>query len=112
MRIYNLSEEDTKDNALINILMGKPTTTATRTLTQKDINGVKKYCKSNNLKNYLLSEKNVNMFIENIIHCVLSSYTIVNHNSPESLTQPLIYESNNMTMSLLDMVIEIFCLLS
>lgn len=108
MHIYSLSEEDTKDNILINILMGKTTTTATKTLTQKDLNGIKKYCKLNNLKQYLLSEKNVNVFIENIMHCVLSSYTIVNHNDPSLLDKPLVYESGNMTLNLLDMIVSLF----
>ena len=108
MQMYNLTEEDTKDNVLINILMAKTVSQTTRTLTQKDMNGVKKYIKLNNLKNYLLSEKNVNIFIENIIHCVMSSYTIVNHNDPSLLNTPLIYESGNMTLALLDMIVQLF----
>lgn len=108
MNIYNLTEEDTKNNAVINILMGKTTLSATRSLTQKDINGVKKYVKLNNLKQYLLSENNVTKFVENIMHCVLSSYTIVNHNDPSLLDTPLVYEAGNMTLALLDMLVELF----
>ena len=108
MKIYNLTEEDTKGNLLINILMAKIVSQTTKTLTQKDLNGIKKYIKLNNLKGYLLSEKNTNMFIESIMHCVLASYTIVNHNSVELLGTPLLYESGNMTLSLLDMVIQLF----
>lgn len=108
MKIYNLTEEDTKGNLLINILMAKIVSQTTKTLTQKDLNGIKKYIKLNNLKGYLLSEKNTNMFIESIMHCVLASYTIVNHNSAELLGTPLLYESGNMTLSLLDMVIQLF----
>jgi hypothetical protein len=108
MQIYGLTEEDTMNNPVINILMGKTTSTTTRSLTQKDINGIKKYVKLNNLKEYLLSEKNVNIFVENIMHCVLSSYTIVNHNDNDLLDTPLVYESGNMTLALLDMVVELF----
>lgn len=108
MDIYGLTEEDTISNPLINILMGKTVSQATRSLTQKDLNGIKKYIKLNNLKEYLLSEKNVNIFVENIMHCVLSSYTIVNHNDPSLLDTQLIYESGNMTLALLDTVVELF----
>lgn len=48
------------------------------------------------------------MFIESIMHCVIASYTIVNHNSVELLGTPLLYELCNMTLSLLDMVIQLF----
>ena len=108
MKIYGLTEEDTKGNLVINILMGKTVSQTTRSLTQKDLNGIKKYIKLNNLKEYLLSEKNVNIFVENIMHCVLSSYTIVNHNDPSLLDTPLIYESGSMTLALLDAVVELF----
>lgn len=108
MKIYGLTEEDSKGNPVINILMGKTVSQTTRSLTQKDLNGIKKYIKLNNLKEYLLSEKNVNVFVENIMHCVLSSYTIVNHNDESLLDTPLIYESGNMTLALLDMVVELF----
>ena len=77
-------------------------------LSQKDINGVKKYVKTNNLKQYMLSEKNVTTYIENIINCVLSSYTIVNHNDPSLLGTPLVYETGNMTHNILDMVVMLF----
>lgn len=108
MKIYGLTEEDSKGNPVINILMGKTVSQTTRSLTQKDLNGIKKYIKLNNLKEYLLSEKNVNVFVENIMHCVLSSYTIVNHNDESLLDTPLIYESGNMTLALLDMIVELF----
>lgn len=108
MDLYNLTEEDTKGNALINILMGKTVSQTNKTLTQKDLNGIKKYVKIQDLKTYLLSEKNVNIFIENIMHCVLSSYTIVNHNDPSLVDSPLIYESGQMTLSILDMIVELF----
>ena len=108
MKIYGLTEEDTIGNPVINILMGKTVSQTTRSLTQKDLTGIKKYIKLNNLKEYLLSEKNVNVFVENIMHCVLSSYTIVNHNDESLLDAPLIYESGNMTLALLDMVVELF----
>lgn len=108
MKIYGLTEEDSKGNPVINILMGKTVSQTTRSLTQKDLNGIKKYIKLNNLKEYLLSEKNVNVFVENIMHCVLSSYTIVNHNDESLLDTPLIYESGNMTLALLDAVVELF----
>lgn len=108
MQIYGLTEEDTLNNPLINLLMGKVTSQATKTLTQKDLNNIKKYVKLNNLREFLLSEKNVNVFIENIQYCVLSSYTIVNHNDPSLLGTPLIYDSGQMTLSLLDMLVEIF----
>ena len=108
MSIYNLNEEDTPNSTLINILMGKTVTTAQKSLTQKDLNGIKKYVKLNNLKDYLLSEKNVNAYIENLMHCVLASYTIVNHNAPDLLDTPLIYESGQMTLQLLDMIVEVF----
>ena len=109
MQIYNLTEEDTVGNMLINILMGRTMSQTTKTLTQKDLNGIKKYIKLNNLKSYLLSEKNVNIFIENIMHCVLSSYTIVNHNDTTLLETPLVIcDSGNLTLSILDMVVNLF----
>lgn len=108
MSIYNLNEEDTPNSTLINILMGKTVTTAQKSLTQKDLNGIKKYVKLNNLKDYLLSEKNVNAYIENLMHCVLASYTVVNHNAPDLLDTPLVYESGQMTLQLLDMIVEVF----
>lgn len=108
MQIYSLTEEDTVSNPVINILMGKTVSSTTKTLTQKDLNGIRKYVKLNNLQSYLLSEKNVNEFVENIMHCVLSSYTIVNHNDPSLLDTQLVYESGTMTLALLDMIVELF----
>lgn len=108
MDIYSLSEEDTIDNPLINIVMGKVTNSSTKTLTPKDLNGVKKYVKLNNLREYLLSEKNVNVYVEKIIQCVLSNYTIVNHNDPSLLNSPLLYDSGDMTIKLLDMIVSLF----
>lgn len=108
MQIYNLTEEDTKSNNLINLLMAKTVTHTTKTLTAKDLNSIKKYVKLNNLKEFLLSEQNVNTFIEAIMHSVLSSYTIVNHNDPELLGTALQYDSNAMTLELLDMCVSLF----
>lgn len=108
MEIYGLSEEDTMSNPLINILMGKVTNSSTKTLTAKDLNSVKKYVKLNNLREYLLSEKNVNVYVEKIIQCVLSNYTIVNHNDPSLLDTPLLYDSTQMTISLLEMIVSLF----
>ena len=108
MRIYGLTEEDTKHNLLINMLMAKTVTHTTKTLTQKDLNSVKKYVKLNNLKEFLLSEKNVNTFVESIMHTVLSSYTIVNHNDTDLLDTALVYDANNMTLDLLEMCVSVF----
>lgn len=108
MQIYNLQEEDTKYNQLINMLMAKTVTHTTKTLTAKDLNSIKKYVKLNNLKEFLLSEKNVNTFIESIMHSVLSSYTIVNHNDPTMLNETLQYDANEMTLKLLDMCVSLF----
>ena len=77
-------------------------------MTKKDLGSIKKYTKLNNLKEYLLFEKNVIMFVENIIKCVLSSYTIVNHNDPSLLDNQLVYEASNMTLSMLDMIVQLF----
>lgn len=108
MQIYNLTEEDTKYNQLINMLMAKTVTHTTKTLTAKDLNSIKKYVKLNNLKEFLLSEKNVNTFIESIMHSVLSSYTVVNHNDPTMLNETLQYDANAMTLDLLDMCVSLF----
>lgn len=108
MRIYGLTEEDTKTNELINILMAKTVTHTTKTLTSKDLNSIKKFVKLNNLRDYLLSEQNVNDYIEAIMHSVLSSYTIVNHNDPGLLNAALQYDSNSMTIALLDMCVSLF----
>lgn len=108
MKMYSLTEEDTTGNVLINIIMGKTVSHTNKTLTPKDLNGIKKYIKLNNLKYYLLSEKNVNTIIENIQNCVQSSYTIVNHNNHDLLDAPLVYESSSMTFSLLDIIVQLF----
>jgi hypothetical protein len=108
MQIYGLNENDTIDNPVINILMGKTISQSNKTLTKKDLNGIRKFIKLNVLKEYLLSEKNVNVFVENIMSCVLSSYSIVNHNDPSLLNTNLVYDSNNMTFALLDMCVQLF----
>ena len=100
--------EATVSNNLINIIMGKTVSATSKQLSQKDINGVKKYVKLNNLKQYMISEKNVTTYIESIMNCVLSSYTIVNHNDPSLVGTPLVYETGNMTLNILDMVINLF----
>ena len=61
-----------------------------------------------NLKQYLLSEKNANVYIERIIQSVMTSYTIVNHNDPSLLNVPLVYDANQMTIDLLDMITMLF----
>lgn len=111
MNIYNMSEEATVGDNLINILMGKATTTANKTLTKKDMTGIKKFVKLNDLKTFMLSEANVNKYIENIMKCVLSSYTVVNHNDKTLLNTPLVYDSSAMTLSLLEMVVDLFNIL-
>lgn len=108
MRIYNLTESDTLYNTMVNMLMAKTVTHATKTLTAKDMNSIKKYVKLNNLKEFLLSEKNVNTFVESIMHSVLSSYTVVNHNDQSLLETPLTYDANEMTLKLLDMCVSLF----
>ena len=108
MRIYGMNEHDTVDNSVINIIMGKTIFQSTKTLTQKDLNGIRKFIKLNTLKEYLLSEKNVNIFVENIMSCVLSSYSIVNHNDPSLLNANLEYDTNQMTLELLDMIVRLF----
>jgi hypothetical protein len=90
------------------MLMARTVTHATKTLTAKDLNSIKKYVKLNNLKEFLLSDKNVNTFVESIMHSVLSSYTIVNHNDAELLDTPLQYDANAMTLELLDMCVSLF----
>jgi len=60
------------------------------------------------LKKYLLSETNTNVFIENILTCVLSSYSIVNHNDPSLLNTQLVYDTNTMTLALLDTITNLF----
>jgi hypothetical protein len=108
MQIYGLNENDTIDNPVINIVMGKTEYQSTKTLTQKDLNGIRKYIKLNALKTYLLNETNVTAFIENIMSCVLSSYSIVNHNDPSLLHASLEYDSNQMTLDLLDMIVRLY----
>ena len=108
MTMYMVSEEDSVGNDLINILTAKTVSATTKQLSQKDLNGVKKYVKLNNLKQCMLSEKNVTTYIENIINCVLSTYTIVNHNDESLLGTSLVYETGTMTLALLDMVVTLF----
>lgn len=108
MQLYSLSESSTTGSALINMLTAKTVNHTTKTLTQKDLNSVKKYVKLNNLKAYLLSDNNVNAFVESIMHTVLSSYTIVNHNDPNLLDVSLQYDANTMTLDLLDMCVRLF----
>jgi hypothetical protein len=108
MQIYGLNENDTIDNSVINIVMGKTEYQSTKTLTQKDLNGIRKYIKLNALKTYLLNETNVTAFVENIMSCVLSSYSIVNHNDPSLLRASLEYDSNQMTLDLLDMIVRLY----
>ena len=108
MKMYGLNETDTIDSQLINIIMGKTESYSNKTLTKKDLTGIKKFVKLNDLKLYLLSEKNTNLFIENILTCVLSSYSIVNHNDPSLLNTQLVYDTNAMTLTLLDMLTNLF----
>jgi len=108
MLMYGITEEDSTGNNLINILMAKTVSVTTKQLSQKDINGVKKYVKLNDLKRYMLSEANATTYVECIMNCVLSSYTIVNHNDPSLLGTSLVYETGNMTLNILDMVVTLF----
>ena len=108
MEIYQLTEEATVNNPLINMLMAKTVTHTTKTLTAKDLNSIKKYVKLNNLRQFLLTDKDVSDYVESIMHSVLSSYTIVNHNDPNLLNTVFQYDSNNMTVELLDMCVALF----
>lgn len=108
MKIYGMTEAETITSPTINIIMGKTVSHSNKSLTKKDLTGIKKYVKLNDLRKYLLTEKNTNIFIENIIACVLSSYSIVNHNDPSLLNTDLVYDSNTMTLALLDMVANLF----
>jgi hypothetical protein len=108
MGMYGLTEEMTKGHPLINILMGRTVSSTSKTLTTKDLNNIKKYVKSNQLEDYLLSEKNVNMYVESVQKCVLASYTIVNHNDVSLLESRLEYDSQNMTLNILDVLVNIF----
>lgn len=104
MNMYGLTEHDTIDSQIINIIMGKTISYSNKTLTKKDLSGIKKFVKLNDLGNHLLSERNTNDYIESILTCVLSSYSIVNHNDPSLLNTQLVYDTNNMTLALLDTV--------
>lgn len=108
MDMYMITEMDSVANPLINLIMGKTSMKSTRTLTQKDINNIKKYAKLSVLKQYLIHEKNVSEYIDIIQHTVLSSYTIVNHNAPELLNQPLQYDGSAMIFQILDMIVQLF----
>lgn len=108
MKMYGLSEPDTVRSQVINILMGKTLSYTNKTLTKKDLNGIRKFIKLNDLKRHLLSEKNTNIFIESIMSCVLSAYSIVNHNDPSLLNTDLVYDANSMTLALLDTVTNLF----
>jgi len=107
MDMYGLNEYDTIDNPLINILMAKTESQSTKTLTKKDLGGIRKLIKLNTLNGQLLSEENVNVYIENIMNCVMASYSIVNHNDPSLLGTMLVYDSNQMTSALLDMCVKL-----
>ena len=104
MNMYGLSEHDTIESPIINIIMGKTETYSNKTLTKKDLSGIKKFVKLNDLKKHLLSDGNSNDYTENILTCVLSSYSIVNHNDPSLLNTQLVYDTNTMTLALLDTV--------
>lgn len=108
MELRWIDESATVNNPLINILMGKITSTSTKTLTKKEVGAVNKYVKLNNLKEYLLSENNVTRYVETITNCILNSYTVVNHNAPELLGTPLVYESSKMMQDILDMIVDLF----
>lgn len=107
MDMYGLNENDTITHPLINILMAKTESQSTKTLTKKDLGGIKKLIKLNTLSGELLSEENVNVYIENIMNCVMASYSIVNHNDPSLLGTMLVYDSNQMTSALLDMCVKL-----
>ena len=108
MKMYGMSEHDTINSPIINIIMGKTMSYSNKSLTKKDLNGIKKFTKLNDLRQYILNDKNTNIFVENIIACVLSSYTIVNHNDPSLLGTDLVYDANTMTLALLDTVTKLF----
>lgn len=108
MELRWVNEADTACNTLINILMAKTTATSTKTLTKKEVGAVNKYIKLNNLKQYLLGENNVTKYVESITNCILNSYTIVNHNAPELIDTPLVYESSKMTQDILDIIVDLF----
>lgn len=109
MNIYNLTEEQTVSNDLINLLMGKSTSESSKTLSQKDIANIKRYVTNDgSINRYLLSEASGESLSESVIHVVLSSYTIVNHNEPSALGAELFYEPYLMTTRVIDMISEIF----
>jgi hypothetical protein len=108
MEMRWINEADTAANPLINILMAKTTATSTKTLTKKEVGAINKFIKLNNLKEYLLGENNATKYAEGIQNCILNSYTIVNHNAPELLDTPLVYESSKMTQDMLDIIVDLF----
>lgn len=109
MKIYNLTEEDTVSNDLINLLMGKVSSESSKTLSPKDIQNVKRYVNNDGaINNYLLSEASGDELSDAVMHVVLSSYTIVNHNEPDSLGAELFYEPYLMTTRVIDMITELF----
>jgi hypothetical protein len=109
MKIYNLSEEETVSNDLINLIMGKVSSESSKTLSPKDIQNVKKYVNNDGtINNYLLSEASGDELSDAVMHAVLSSYTIVNHNDADSLGAELFYEPYLMTTRVIDMITELF----
>lgn len=109
MNIYSLTEEDTISNDLINLIMGKVASESSKTLSPKDIANVKKYVNNDGtVNNYLLSEASGDELSEAVMHAVLSSYTVVNHNAPDILGAELFYEPYLMTTRVIDMITELF----
>lgn len=109
MNIYALNEEDTVSNDLINLLMGKATSESSKTLSQKDIANIKNYINNDgSINKYLLSEASGDELSESIMHVVLSSYNMVNHNEPSALGAELFYEPYLMTIKVSDMISELF----
>ena len=89
--------------------MGKATSESSKTLSQKDISNIKKYVTNDgSITRYLLSEASGDDLSESIMHVVLSSFTIVNHNDPSSLGAELFYEPYLMTTRVIDMISELF----
>lgn len=109
MNIYALNEEETVSNDLINLLMGKATSESSKTLSQKDIANIKNYINNDgSINKYLLSEASGDELSESIMHVVLSSFTMVNHNDPSTLGAELFYEPYLMTIKVSDMISELF----
>lgn len=108
MELQGVSEEGSVNDPVINILTAKTVTSSNKSLTKKDLDTIHRFASINNLKDYLLTEANVQTFIQSILNCVLSSYTIVNHNDPSMLNKPLVYESTKMTLDILDMICKLF----